>query len=186
MLKKSIAVAFAIALAMTTTVASAQTFCNMAAYADANGTQSSLAPVEGQPFSVYVVMFVEDTAAAAAYEMTYPIGPTGMFLQDRNSGPNGDGLFIDEPSGTNVSLLECVFGFGGAPVLIDEYIFVVFPGFEGGDVTIGPNISQDLDFPVYVTCQDVTKTCETGAPLVLGPVIDTEATSFSNIKSLYN
>jgi hypothetical protein len=136
MLKKSIAVVFAVALAMTATVASAQTFCSMAAYADANGTQSILAPVEGQLFSVYVVMFTEDTAAAAAYQMTYPIGPSGMFLQDRFTGPNGDGLVIDEPTGTNAALNECVIGFGGFPVLIDEYQFVVVPGFAGGTIRL--------------------------------------------------
>jgi len=58
MLKKSIAVVFAIALAMTATVASAQTFCNIAAYADAQGTQSTLDPVEGQTFSIYVIDLV--------------------------------------------------------------------------------------------------------------------------------
>jgi hypothetical protein len=186
MLKKSIAVVFAVALAMTATVASAQTFCNIAAYADAQGTQSTLDPVEGQTFSVFVVMFTEDTAAAAAYSMTMPSGPTGPFPQARFSGPSGNGLVIDEPTGTNVALGECVIGFGGLPVLIDEYQFVVIPGFAGGHVTIGPNASQDPNFPVYVTCNDLTKTCESGAALVLGAVIDNEASSFSNIKSLYH
>ena len=80
MLKKSIAVVFAIALAMTATVAGAQTFCNIAAYGDAAGTESILQPTEAQEFSVFVVMFAEDTAAAAAYQMA---GPAGMFQQAR-------------------------------------------------------------------------------------------------------
>ena len=184
MLKKSIAVVFAIALAMTATVASAQT-CNMAAYGDAGGTVSVIDPFESQIFSVYVVMFTEDTAAAAAYSMTLPTGPTGMFLQARFTGPSGDGLVIDEPTGTNAALAECVIGFGGLPVLIDEYQYVVFPGFAGGPVDIGPNTSQG-PVPVYVTCNDLTKDCESGASLIVSEVIPTEATSFSSIKSLYN
>jgi hypothetical protein len=182
MLKKSIAVVFAIALAMTATVASAQTFCNMAAYGDPVGTVSVIDPVEAEIFSVYVVMFTEDTAAAAAYSMTVP---DGMFLQGRFTGPNGDGLVIDEPTGTNAALAECVIGFGGLPVLIDEYQYVVFPGFLGGVIDIGPNTSQG-QVPVYVTCNDLTRDCESGASLVINPVIPTEATSFSSIKSLYN
>jgi hypothetical protein len=186
MLKKSIAVVFAVALAMTATVASAQTFCNMAAYADPVGGQSTLDPVEGQTFSIYVVMFTEDTAAAAAYSMSLASSPSGPFPQARFSGPSRNGLVIDEPTGTNVALGECVIGFGGLPVLIDEYQYVVIPGYAGDEVSIGPNTSQDPDFPVYVTCNDITKTCESGAALIIGAVIDTEASSFSNIKSLYH
>lgn len=182
MLKKSIAVVFAIALAMTATVASAQTFCNIAAYSDAEGTQSVLQPTEGQEFSVYVVMFTEDTAAAAAYSMSVPVG---MFEQARFSGPSGDGLVINEPTGTNVALGECVIGFGGLPVLIDEYRFVVFSFFGGGLVEVGPNTSQG-NVPVYVDCNDNTKLCESGASLVVNGPIPTDASSFSSIKSLYN
>ena len=173
---------FAIAIAMTATVAGAQTFCNLAAYGDANGTQSILQPTEAQEFSVFVIMFAEDTAAAAAYQMAVP---AGMFQQARFSGPSGTGLVIDEPTGTNVALNECVIGFGGNPVLIDEYRFVVFAGFQGGPVDIGANVSQGAS-PVYVTCNDLTRPCDIGPSLVVNRPIPTDATSFSSIKSLYN
>lgn len=182
MLKKSIAVVFAIALAMSATVAGAQTFCNIAAYGDANGTESLLQPTEGQEFSVFVVMFAEDTAAAAAYQMAVP---AGMFFQERFSGPSGNGLTIDEPTGTNVALGECVIGFGGNPVLIDEYRYVVFDFFGGGVVQLGANASQGAS-PVYVTCNDLTRPCDIGPTLVVNEPIPTDATSFSSIKSLYN
>jgi hypothetical protein len=182
MLKKSIAVVFAIAFAMTATVASAQTFCNMAAYGDAAGTQSIVQPTENQPFSVFVVMFAEDTAAAAAYSMSVPFG---MFQQARYTGPNGDGLVIDEPTGTNSALATCVIGFNGFPVLIDEYVFVVFNFFGGGNVDIGPNLNQG-ETPVYVTCNDLARECASGPSLVVSAPIPTDATSFSSIKSLYN
>lgn len=182
MLKKSIAVVFAIALAMTATVASAQTFCNMAAYGDAAGTQSIVQPTENQAFSVYVVMFTEDTAAGAAYSMSVPFG---MFQQARFSGPDGNGLNIDEPTGTSVALGQCVIGFNGNPVLIDEYVFVVFNFFGGGGVDLGPNTNQGAT-PVYVTCNDITRECDSGAGLVVNAPIPTDASSFSSIKSLYN
>ena len=59
MLKKSIAVVFAIAIAMTATVASAQS-CTVAAYGDPAGTTSLVQPTEGQFFSFFVVLFTED------------------------------------------------------------------------------------------------------------------------------
>ena len=37
-------------------------------------------PTDGQVFSLYVVIFTEDTVAAAAYSMTYPLSASGMFL----------------------------------------------------------------------------------------------------------
>ena len=118
--------------------------------------------------------------------MTYPFGPTGMFLQARFTGPSGNGLVIDEPTGTNAALAECVIGFGGLPVVIDEYQFVVFPGFGGGVIDLGPNTSQHPDLPQYVTCADVTVDCEIGPPAYLDWVFPTEDRSFGAIKALFN
>ena len=168
---------------MWTSAAQAQD-CTIAAYADPEGTRACVWAPESQIFSVYVVMFVENTVAAAAYSMTYPIGPSGMFLQARFSGPSGNGLVIDESTGTNVALAECVIGFGGGPVLVDEYQFVVFPGFAGGVIDVGPNTSQHPDLPVYVTCSDATHECTPGRSLWLCDV-PTEARSFGTIKSLF-
>ena len=172
-------------LSMGTSAALAQD-CSIAAYGDPAGTVSWFSPLEGQIFSIYVVMFVENTAAAVAYSMTYPRGPSGMFLQARYTGPSGNGLVIDEPTGTNAALAECVIGFGGHPVLVDEYQFVVFPGFAGGVVEIGPNTSQHPDVPVYVTCNDLTLDCESGADfIVTDPPFPTAVTSFSAVKALF-
>ena len=108
-----------------------------------------------------------------------------MFQQARFTGPSGNGLVIDEATGTNAALAECVVGFGGIPVLIDEYQYVVFPGFGGGYVKIGPNTSQNPDFPVYVTCNDITLECSPGPWLSSYCGFATEETSFSTIKSLF-
>ena len=183
MLKKSIAVVFAIAIAMTATMASAQ--CSIAAYGDNNGTTSLVQPIEGQTFSFFIVMFTEDTAAAAAYKMNIT---NGAFLQNRIAGPSGSGLVLDETPadiGTNVALAECVIGFGGLPVLVEEYVYFALPGYQG-TVTLGPNTNQNTTFPEYVTCNDVQKDCAAGAALIIQQVIPTDATSFSQIKSLYN
>jgi len=182
MLKKSIAVVFAIALAMTATVASAQN-CNIAAYGDAGGTESIAAPIEGQFFSIFVVMFAEDTAAAAAYQIDIPGLNTEVFQVARNSGPSGAGLSIDEPEGTSVALAECVIGFGGLPVLVDEYVFQVLPSYQGGVVNVSEHLTQGL---VYVTCNDLTRPCDVGPALIVEGIIPTDASSFSSIKSLYN
>lgn len=186
MLKKSIAVVFAIALAMTATVASAQ--CTIAAYGDAEGTQSNLVPqvdAPGDPFSMYIVLFAEDTAAAAAYKVNIPGLGVDVFLQGRYVGPSGEGLFLDEAAGTNVALGECVYGFFGFPVLLEEYVLQAAPSWAGGEVTVEANLAQGAS-PVYVNCVDVLKACDAGANLLINPPVDNEATSFSSIKSLYN
>ena len=188
MLKKSIAVVFAIVFAMTATVASAQ-MCTVAAYGDPEGTTSLVQPIEGQFFSFFVVMFTEDTLAAAAYKMTVSGENIDVFKQGRIAGPNGLGLFLDEnpPAvGTNVALGECAIGFGGLPVLIEEYIYFAPSTGYTGTVTFGPNTNQNPDFPEYVTCTDVQKDCTVGPTLIIQTPIPTDATSFGQIKSLYN
>jgi hypothetical protein len=145
-------------------------------------------------FSVYVVIFTEDTAAAASYSMTFDTTPDGPFLQARFPGPSGGGLIIDEPTGTNVALAECVIGFGGVPVLVDEYEFVVVDSgcpifrcsWPGATFRIGSNASQDPDYPQYVNCNDVTKDCAVGPDLeVVNGEVSTESRSFGAVKSLY-
>jgi len=160
--------------------------CTIAPYGDRNGTASLVQPIEGRIFSIYVVIRADATVAAAAYQMTYPQGPSGMWLQGRFTGPSGNGLAIDEPTGTNAALAECVVGFGGDPILVDEYLFVTFPGFVGGVVSVGPNASQSPYSPRFVTCNDVTLDCAPGPDLIFEWVIPTDARSFSAIKSLYH
>lgn len=165
--------------------------CLIGAFGDPEGTNGWCAnALPAEIVSIYVVMFVENTVAAAAYSMTYPIGPTGMFQQARFTGPSGNGLVIDEPTGTNAALAECVIGFGGNPVLVDEYQFVTFPGFQGGYIEIGPNTSQHPQFPLYVTCNDLKRECSPpDRPLVVVGGwcgIPTERTSFSTIKALFH
>jgi hypothetical protein len=164
--------------------------CTIAAYLDPEGTVSWGFPdLWSDPieYSVYVVLFTEDTVAAAAYQMTVSgSGSAGPYEMWRSSGPSGNGLSIDEPTGTNVALAECVIGFGSRPVVIDEYRYVAFPSFYQAIYTIGPNASQDPVDPMYVDCNDALKSCSAGSPLWVIMEFDTEATSFGAIKSLYH
>jgi hypothetical protein len=159
--------------------------CTIAAYGDAAGTWDLITPFESDYVSVYVVLFAEDTVAAAAYSISFPSLGNTLFLTERNSGPSGSGLVIDEPGGTNVALAECVVGFGGLSVLVDEYVFFVFPGFNGGPVPVGPNLDQGPT-PVYVTCNDLIRDCEVGPMAIMtSPPLPAEARSFGAIKALY-
>ena len=160
--------------------------CTIAAYGDPGGTVSLVDPIEGRVFSIYVVIRAEATVAAAAYSIEFPGLNRTLFWVARYTGPSRGGLHIDEPTGTNSALGECVVGFGGDPIVVDEYQFISLPGFTGGFVSIGPNASQSPYSPRYVTCNDVTLDCEEGRDLIFSSVIPTDARSFSAIKSLYH
>lgn len=172
--------------------------CTISAYADPAGTSSYMSISAGRPASFYVVMFAEDTVGAVAYSLTISGQYTmnDLFVQGRFTGPSGNGLVIDESTGTNAALGECVVGFGGHPVLVDEYVIVQLysspagiasRGPSGSFIEVEPNTSQDPDFPQYVNCGDVTKDCTPVLGLwVDGLIIPTESRSFGAIKSLFN
>ena len=169
--------------------------CTIAAYADAAGTQSEAAISNWQldvaEFSIYIVMFVESTANAAAYKATFSgFDNGGWFLQSRVQGSSGQGLFIDEnPAsvGTNVALGECVVGFGGVPVLVEEYQYLVLMGYDGGQsVVLSANTNQDPDAPVYVPCSSTKRQCEVGPEFYVSWIFPAGKSSFGQIKSLYN
>lgn len=186
---KTLAVAaLLVALGVLPIVASAQD-CTIAAYADPAGTMSLLSPsVAPFHFSVYIVMFTEDVAAAAAYKFEISNLNRSIFLQNRIAGPSGSGLTLDESPawiGTNVALAECVIGFGGLPVLVEEYYFFALQDPDGTVATISANTNQNPLYPEYVTCNDVQKDCLPGPNFIMGWVFPTEARSFSAIKSLY-
>ena len=157
--------------------------CSIGTYSNPAGLLYDSFPTPEEINSFWVLLFAEDTAAAAAYSISIP---GDVYVQRRYFGPSGDGLVIDEPTGTNVALAECAIGFGGLPVIVTEYQYVVFPGFCCAFITLGPNTSQDPEFPQYVTCSDVKKDCEVGPSLYIGHGDPVEETSFSAVKSLFN
>jgi len=177
LMRPSLALVFLLCLAVP---ASAQD-CTISAYADRAGTLSQDNPDPLVLDSFYVVIFAEATVAGAAYSIEIP---DGVIVQARFTGPSGAGLVIDEPTGTSAALGECVVGFGALPVLVDEYRYIaLYPMFHL--VTLGPNASQDPEFPQYVTCNDMMRDCEAGSPLFLGHGDAVYETSFSAVKALY-
>ena len=191
MIAQWIKLAFVILIVAIPTVAVAQD-CTIAPYADPEGTQSWMwvFPQDSvTEFSVYIVMFTEDVAAAAAYKLVTDGGEGTFFLQTRIAGPRGIGLILDEnPAsiGTNVALAECVIGFGGLPILVEEYRYLAFSySFYGTVVTLEANTNQNPQYPEYVTCNDVQKDCDVGSSLYIMPPDPAGLTSFSSIKNLY-
>jgi hypothetical protein len=173
--------ALVIALALLAIPAAAQD-CTIAAYADPGGMYSEDAPDPFVDDAFYVIIFAEDTVSGAAYSIEIP---DGVLVQARFSGPSGTGLVIDEPTGTNVALVDCVIGFNGAPVLVDEYRYIaLYPMLDF--VNLGPNTSQHPDFPQYVTCNDIMRDCALGPPFYLGHVDPVNETGFSAVKALYH
>jgi hypothetical protein len=165
--------------------------CSIAAYADPEGTRSlmnhDVLDRLGY-FSIFIVLFAEDSVAAAAYKFSLDGLGVDVFLALRIVGPTGNGIWLNEDPasiGTNVALTECVFGFGGTAVLVEEYSMMPLPWYTGGSAYLSPNSNQDPDSPVYVTCNHVNKACTVGPLLRLVTVLPTNQASFGSIKSLY-
>jgi hypothetical protein len=183
----------------TAGLAQAQPPCTIGVYADEFGTQSTFSPTQMEYFNLYVVMFVEDVANAAAYSINVPglFDPVnnpggGIFLTSRLYGPNGSGLAIppvlpEDPNET-VGFGECAVGFGGTPIVVATYEFLI-PGedYFGGVVTVGPHETEFIDptNALYSTCQDVVKECWVGNCLYLEPPVATQSVSFGQVKALF-
>ena len=176
-------IAVALCLLFCLSIPAAAQDCTIGAYSNPAGLVYDSFPTPLELTSLWVLLFAEDTAGAAAYSIEIP---SNIFVQGRILGPSGDGLVIDEPTGTNVALGECAIGFGGLPVIVEEYQFIVFPGFCCALITLGPNTSQDPEFPQYVTCSDVKKDCAVGPSLYIGHADPVGDRSFGAVKALFN
>lgn len=180
MLKRTMAVVFALALALTAGSAVAQQ-CVIGVYADEAGTTNYFQPTQGQEFDVYVVLHVEDLVdAVGPYDMDIPGLNVDMFQTARSLGPSGNGLQINEPGGGyNVGLGECAIGFGGLPILVETRTFL-FPFHPQNQRTI--SVTGDPD---YATCPGELKACSVGPGLLLDSVVSTTSESWGAVKSLY-
>ena len=160
--------------------------CEIGVYGDPAGltTMMNAHTQAGVPFSVYVVMFTEDTAAAASYEVHISGLGYELLLWDRIVGPNGNGLIDDEETGTNVTLGECAVGYERSPILVEE--LVLLPTAYGlcGMMILEANLSQG-NTPVYVNCSDSIEPCAAGPSFIYCPGLPATSTSFGAVKSLY-
>lgn len=185
MFKRTMAAAFAIMIVMSAGVVLAQT-CTVAAYADAAGTSQVIAPTQGVPFDVYVVLFTEDRANAVSYRLDVPGLNSEIFIMNSTWGPEGDGLNFQTANGANVGLGECAIGFGGYPILVATYTMLIpLETQNDREITVLGNADENINFPVYNTCDAVLKTCDSGPALYVDQPVANESASFGAVKSLY-
>jgi hypothetical protein len=176
--------------------------CSIALYADREGTKSTMAidvdRVFGSGFTVYAVMFVQDTVNAVAYDLAitgYEDGTDWMHSVERDNshpegwwvaGPSGDGLLLEQAGGLSIGFGECASGFGGVPILVAVHHMYAAPLWGYGVGRLEPNLDQYPGFPAYGTCNHVLKPCEPGPDLVFESVLPSDATSVGAVKSLYH
>lgn len=184
MLKRTMAVVFAMVIALTAGSASAQ--CVIGVYGDADGTKNLVQPTQGQEFNVYVVLFTENVVNAASYALEVPGLLTDVFVTGTEWGASGNGFSITTGNGENVALGECAVGFGGLPVLVSTYTMLFPLPAPGRTFEVLPNADEDPVFPVYSDCAGQLGTCEMAPALVVEPPVANESASFGQVKSLFN
>jgi hypothetical protein len=190
MLRRTTIAAIAISAVLAAGAALAQSDCTVGAYVDLDGTESFYQPLEGEVFSVYVILFTEDFANAVSYGLSIPgyNQPGGIFdLGFEAAGPFADLEYF--PAGgalwVRTGLGECVIGFLGTPILVARHDLLVDVGGGGVTLTMGPDPREDPNFPLYSTCQQVLIPCGR-SDLSLGDVIATDSASWGQVKALYS
>lgn len=184
MLKRTMAVVFAIAIAMTAGSVGAQT-CSIGVYADADGTVNVYQPRTGESFHVYVVLFVENVVNAVSYDLAVPGLNDEIFIQNLAFGPQGEGFSITTANGENVGLGECAVGYNGLPIVVADYTMLMPVASPERTLSILPNPDESSELPVINDCGNVLSTCEIGPSLIVETPVATQATSFGAVKSLY-
>ncbi len=163
-----------------------QSDCNLGVYADMQGTISQLEPTQGQPFTVYVVMYLEGLVNAVAFDLLVPKLNQELFLIGESFGPGGGGINIASPGGYNIGLGECAIGFNGLPILVSSHTFLI-PGevASARTISLAPNLDSDPEAPIFSVCTGQIFVCTISNNLLLTAPIATESASFGAVKSLY-
>lgn len=193
MLKMTTAVAIALIVAFAAGPVAAQT-CSIGVYGDAAGSESLVSPVVGEPFDVYVVMFLEGLANGVGYTLV------GNDLDDfltvgASYGVGGGGLNIPNAAGdeyfggSNVGLGQCAVGFNGSPIGVAKYTLVALTSTREASLTVtgNPNSSSlDPAFPVFSDCNGVIGSCDIAPSLTIELPVSDDNASFGAVKSLFN
>lgn len=184
MLKRTMTAVLAITLMVTAGSAMAQ--CVIGVYGDAAGTITGIEPFQFQEFSVYVVLRNEASVSGASYLFESPANSSVQPVFNGVWGPDGQGLNIMSPGGSNIGFAECAIGFGGNPVLVAEYKSIAFDlGAVGARYRLLPNVDENPLYPVHATCNGFILECPNTQDLEIVNVIATESKSFGAVKSLY-
>lgn len=174
------------AFATTASAQIPQSDCMLGVYADTDGTVSVLEPTQGEPFTVYTVMFIEGLVNAVAYDLLVPKLGEDIFLLNETFGPAGRGINIATPGGYNIGLGECAIGFTGFPILVASHTFFI-PGetTTARSISVGPNMDSDPEAPLFAVCTGEVYRCTINDNLLLTAPVTTESTSFGAVKNLY-
>lgn len=184
MLKRTMGLAVAIALAMSAGPVAAQT-CTVGAYADANGSSSIVTPAPNATFDVYVVLFAESLADAVSYRLVAPGLGTDYVQVGALYGPDGTGINIDF-NGSNVGLGGCFVGYNATPVVVAQYTFFQLnPAASTTEITISGG-NENPAAPVFSNCVGGVVVCDAGPALSVDNAVATESSSFGAVKSLFH
>lgn len=188
---KTMTAAFAIAIALVASPASAQ--CTLGVYAEEDGTGAFVSPIVQETFDVYVVMFLEGLATGVGYTLDIT---GGQDLLPIGASYGSGGLnFPNDPAneyfgGSNVGLGECAVGFNGRPIVVAQYTFLALG--VNGSATFGLSGNagaSDLDpagGPVFSTCAGEIQYCGVGPALTIETPVNTEQGSFGAVKGLFS
>lgn len=194
MLRRTMLMTLAFALALGIGTASAQEPCLLGVYADeagAMGGDMNVVRDLGNPivvFDVYYVLFVEDFVNAVAWNREITGFPgSGVFSTSVDVVDSGYGTFVDiQPEGFRMGIGTCKIGFGGVPITVMRETLTWLSDFNdgGGTIAVTAN-SLEGPTPVYNTCTNDILPCQGGQILVNG-VIANDSQSWGQVKALYN
>jgi hypothetical protein len=184
MFKRTMAVAFAIALAMSAGSVAAQTPCTVGVYANEGASSSVVAPAANSNFDVYVVLFAESLADAVSYRLVAEGLGTDYVQVAAAYGPDGEGFNIPF-NGENVGLGVCAVGYNGFPLVVTKYTFFqINPAAPSTSISVAGG-NENPDFPVFSNCQGLLSPCVIGSSLTVDNVVSSDAESFGAVKSLF-
>lgn len=184
MFKRTMAAAFAIALAMSAGSVAAQTPCTVGVYANEGASSTVVAPAANSNFDVYVVLFAESLADAVSYRLVAEGLGTDYVQVGATYGPDGTGLNIPF-NGDNVGLGICAVGYNGFPIVVTKYTFFQLnPLAQTTTISVSGG-NEDPEFPVFSNCQGGLFPCVIGPALTVDNVVSTDAESFGAVKSLF-
>lgn len=193
MLKMTTVAAIALMIAFAASPVAAQ--CTLGVYGDVAGSESLVSPVLGEPFDVYVVMFVEGLVNGVGYTLVSENADDLTALGAGAFGPDGGGLNIPNDQnnpvfgGANVGLGLCAVGFGGLGIEVAKYTFLPLTSTREATLSVvGNDRSSDLgpELPVFSDCQGVISQCDIGPSLTIEQPVSEGNESFGAVKSLYN
>jgi hypothetical protein len=187
----------ALALLLLPAFAAAQSpeTCRVGIYADSGGRFNGAGITFLTPLDVYVVLRVEDTVKAVAYQLEIETDYMEYLWIDASFGSEGSGLNVSSPGGFNVGLGACVPGYNEFPVFVARHTLLAWSSFGLEPVAKSPTViaiahvranpDASPDAPVYASCDNRIESCPATDELYIYGPVATESVSMSRVKALY-